>query len=46
VRILTSAADSLGSQRTVLYIEDNPASVRLVELFLEQRSGVRLIGPT
>jgi CheY-like chemotaxis protein len=28
---------------TVLYIEDNPANVRLVERLLEQRPGVRLI---
>jgi len=28
---------------TVLHIEDNPANVRLVELLLEQRPGIRLI---
>jgi CheY-like chemotaxis protein len=35
--------DTPGVQRTILYIEDNPATVRLVERLLEQRPGVRLI---
>jgi len=32
-----------GARRTILYIEDNAANVRLVEVLLEQRPGVRLL---
>jgi CheY-like chemotaxis protein len=32
-----------GSRRTLLYIDDNTANVRLVDLLLEQRPGVRLV---
>jgi CheY-like chemotaxis protein len=32
-----------GSGRTLLYIDDNTANVRLVDLLMEQRPGVRLV---
>ena len=39
----TEVTDTSGALRTVLYIEDNAANVRLVERLLEQRSGLRLL---
>jgi len=38
-----SATDTPRSQRTVLYVDDNPVSVRLVELILQGRPALRLI---
>ena len=35
--------DAPGSQRTILYVDDNPASVRLVQLILQGRPALRLI---
>jgi signal transduction histidine kinase/ActR/RegA family two-component response regulator len=35
-----------GSERTVLYVEDNPSNLRLVERLLGQRGGVRLLTAT
>jgi PAS domain S-box-containing protein len=32
-----------GSERTVLYVEDNPSNLRLVERVLAERGGVRLL---
>jgi CheY-like chemotaxis protein len=37
------AAEPPRPQRTVLYIEDNEANLRLVERLLEQRPGIRLL---
>jgi len=39
----TEVTDTSGALRTVLYIEDNAANVRLVERLLEQRPGLRLL---
>jgi len=39
----TEVTDTPRALRTVLYIEDNPANVRLVERLLEQRPGLRLL---
>jgi CheY-like chemotaxis protein len=38
-----SVTDTPRSQRTVLYVDDNPVSVRLVELILQGRPAIRLI---
>jgi CheY-like chemotaxis protein len=38
-----AAAATAGPSRTVLYIEDNEANLRLVERLLERRSGVQLM---
>jgi PAS domain S-box-containing protein len=35
-----------GSERTVLYVEDNPSNLRLVERVLAERGGVRLLTAT
>ncbi len=35
-----------GSERTVLYVEDNPSNLRLVEHVLAERGGVRLLTAT
>ena len=39
----TEGTDTPRARRTVLYIEDNAANVRLVERLLEQRPGLRLL---
>jgi len=36
-------AESNGTTGTILYIEDNPANVRLIERALERRPGIRLV---
>jgi hypothetical protein len=36
-------ADDPGEQHTVLYVEDNPSNLRLVERVLAERGGVRLL---
>jgi len=41
-----TVTDTPRSQRTVLYIDDNPVSVRLVELILQGRPALRLISAT
>ncbi len=40
---LEQAARGAGEAHTVLYIEDNPANLRLVEQLLERRGGIRLL---
>jgi PAS domain S-box-containing protein len=37
---------SAGPERTVLYVEDNPSNLRLVERVLGERGGVRLVTAT
>ena len=41
-----AVTDAPRSQRTVLYVDDNPVSVRLVELILQGRPALRLISAT
>jgi PAS domain S-box-containing protein len=39
-------ASDAGPERTVLYVEDNPSNLRLVERVLAERGGVRLVTAT